>query len=516
MDNHKDGDPGCNGWGRHCHGKQLRRARRAGGVLHGTLGHSVGDGRVVVRARADAGRCGDDPPGVTLTVAGAAEAGALTLTTSGTRLVLPATPLSIAGTLIVSPGVPYASLVIGSGWLRFVGESRELFNANWKQPPLAGTWNSPSTKAPSARLRVPSKRVSFASRAAPLRRQATSAPTTVWITQASSPLPPAQFSRRRAISNAQAPPAQSSAITVDGTLATSGNPHQRQYDCGRRRRNAARQARGLTIAGALSYDPGATLAYAPAAAQTTNGETTANVGGLAVENSAGVALSKPVTVTGELALTAGSLAAGSHVVTLGSDAACSGSGDVTGSVQRNSLALATAYCFGHPDVQLTFTSDTLPTAATVTLVKRAPCRRGATHLCHRCAWLRRHGHSAAALPGERVEWQRQRQSAALAQRRHALGSGRRSSGDSSSVTVTGVTAFRLGLVRARHHHGRHHRGLSCPRIDGGVQVTWSTAMEDPERRFSPLPRTGTVRSGPCTASRIAARTGRWLRTRLYL
>ncbi|MCB9126100.1 MAG: hypothetical protein H6643_16540, partial [Caldilineaceae bacterium] len=62
------------------------------------------------------------PTGVTLTVAGAAEAGALTLTTSGTRLSLASNAtLSIAGTLIVSPGVPYASLVIGSGWLRFVG-----------------------------------------------------------------------------------------------------------------------------------------------------------------------------------------------------------------------------------------------------------------------------------------------------------------------------------------------------------------------------------------------------------
>ena len=424
------------------------------------------------------------PTGVTLTVAGAAEAGALTLTTSGTRLSLASNAtLSIAGTLIVSPGVPYASLVIGSGWLRFVGESRELFNANWEAATVGwhmefaldeGAVGTASRAIKAGELRFTSGTVATTSDIRP----DDGLDNTGIVTIAAG----AVLSTTGNIERTGTAGAQSSTITVDGTLATSGSRISANTiavgDGGTLR---VKRAGGLTIAGALSYDPGATLAYAGSSTQTTNGELTANVGGLAVENSAGVALSKPVTVTGELALTAGSLAAGSHVVTLGSDATCSGSGDVTGSVQRNSLALATAYCFGHPDVQLTFTSDTLPTAATVTLANGAAPFAGAVLRTYAIgapgfggtATVRLH-YLASELNGNDSANLRLWRNGGT--RWEVVG---RSSGDSSSVTVTGVTAF---SDWALSEHGTTTAAtivdFRATRIDGGVQVTWSTAMED--------------------------------------
>lgn len=423
------------------------------------------------------------PAGITLSISGAAEAGALTLTTSGTRLSLASNAtLSIAGTLIVTPGVPYASLVTGSGWLRFVGESRELFNANWEAATVGwhmefaldeGAVGTTSRGIKGGELRFTSGTVATTSDIRP----DDGLDNTGLLTIAAG----AALSTTGNIERTGTAGAQAASITVDGTLVTSGSRiSANTIAVGDGATLRVKRTGGLTVAGALSYDPGATLAYAGSSAQTTSGELNDSVGGLAVENAAGVALSKPVTVTGDLALTAGTLAAGSHTVTLDSGATCSGSGDVTGAVRRDTLALDTSYCFGNPDVQLTFTSGTLPTAATVTLAKGAAPFAGAVQRGYAItapgfagtATVQLH-YLAGELNGNDSANLRLWRNAG--DRWEVIG---RSSGDSSAVSVTGVTAFSDWAIS---EHGTTTAAtvldFSARRVPAGVEVAWTTSTE---------------------------------------
>ncbi len=423
------------------------------------------------------------PAGMTLTITGAAETGPLILTSSGTRLALGSgATLSIAGTLSSSPSAPSSSLITGSGWLRFVGGSRELFNSTW----------SASTDGWHMEFALDEGAVGTSSRAfkgGELRFTSGTVATTNDIrpddglgnTGILTIAAGAVLSTTGTIERTDTAGTQAASITISGTLITSGiRISANTITVGDGGTLRVKRAGGLTIAGALSYAPGATLAYAGSGAQTTSGELADSVGGLAVENSAGVALSKAVTVTGELALTAGSLAAGSHVVTLGSGATCSGSGDVTGTVRRASLALDTPACFGHPDVQLTFASGILPSSAAVTLTKGTAPFVGAV--------LRGYAISAPGFAGTatvRLHYLASElngnDSANLrlwrngGTRWEVVG---RSSGDSTSVTVTGVTAF---SDWALSEHGTTTAAtivdFTATRIGGGVQVAWSTSTE---------------------------------------
>ncbi len=423
------------------------------------------------------------PSGMTLTVTGAAEAGALTLTTSGTRLSLGSgATLSIAGVLSTTPSDPYASLVTGSGWLRFVGGSRDLFSTNWAGTTAGwrmefaldeGAVGTTARVIKAGELRFTSGTVQTTG---DIRPDSGLDNTGVLSVAAGAILSTTGNIERVATAGVQA-----GSITVSGTLITGGSRLSANtitiLDGGTLR---VRRATGLGIAGTLSYAPGATLAYAGTGAQTSGGELTDSVGGLAVENAAGVALGKPVTVTGDLALTAGPLAAGSHTVTLGSTATCSGSGDVSGTVRRDELVLGTPACFGNPDVQLTFASGTLPTAASVTLTTGAAPFSGAVQRAYAIAapgfagsaTVRLH-YLASELNGNDSANLRLWRNAG--DRWEVVG---RSSGDSSAVTVTGVTAFSDWALA---EHGSTTAAtvarFTAARIPSGVAVAWTTASE---------------------------------------
>lgn len=60
----------------------------------------------------------------------------------------------------------------------------------------------------------------------------------------------------------------------------------------------------------------------------------------------------------------------SYILTMGASSSCSGTGDVTGRVQRTTIAANTEYFFGSPYSSITFTSEgTLPTAVTFVITK---------------------------------------------------------------------------------------------------------------------------------------------------
>lgn len=122
----------------------------------------------------------------------------------------------------------------------------------------------------------------------------------------------------------------------------------------------------------LTYGPDAGLRYAGATPQAPGPELPAALPRLHVANPAGLTLPANLAVSRAITLDA-DLTTGSHLLTLGPDAACAGDHDVLGSVTRTTLAPATAYCFGHPDLRVTFHADaTLPASVTVTTSRSAP------------------------------------------------------------------------------------------------------------------------------------------------
>jgi len=115
-----------------------------------------------------------------------------------------------------------------------------------------------------------------------------------------------------------------------------------------------------------------------------NGTSAQTVGGmnapifknLTLNNAAGAVLTANATVNGVLALTAGSVAAGtgSNQLMLGSGATITsaGGGDVTGDAVRASFVTATTYGFNNPNTSINFLSGTLPTTITINLTKVKP------------------------------------------------------------------------------------------------------------------------------------------------
>lgn len=423
------------------------------------------------------------PAGMTLSVTGAAEAGTLTLATSGTRLALGSgATLSIAGTLAATPSDPYASLITGSGWLRFVGGSRDLFSTNWAATTIGwrmefaldeGAIGTTARSIKASEFRFTSGAVHTTGDIRP----DTGLDNTGVLTIAAG----AVLSTTGNIERLGTAGTQAASIAVSGTLITGGSRLSANtitiHDGGNLH---VRRATGLGIAGALSYAQGATLTYAGTGGQTTGGELTASVGGLAVENTAGVALGKTVTVTGDLALTAGSLVAGVYTVTLGSAATCSGNGDVLGTVQRSAPGLNTPACFGHPDIRLTFTSGTPPAVAAVTVTPGATPFTGAVQRAYTItapgfagtATLRLH-YLASELNGNDSANLRLWRNGG--DRWEVVG---RSSGDAGAVEVTGVTAFSAWALA---EHGSTTAAtlahFTARRVAEGVEVTWSTATE---------------------------------------
>ncbi|MGV3460632.1 MAG: hypothetical protein ACO1N9_09295 [Flavobacterium sp.] len=100
-----------------------------------------------------------------------------------------------------------------------------------------------------------------------------------------------------------------------------------------------------------------------------------------VGNTAGATATGAVTVNGILHLpnanpsaTAGSLATGTNVLTMGADAVNTGVGDVSGIIKRTSMTSNVLYTFGHPQTAIIFPPvGTLPTELTMkTVLGSAP------------------------------------------------------------------------------------------------------------------------------------------------
>lgn len=128
----------------------------------------------------------------------------------------------------------------------------------------------------------------------------------------------------------------------------------------------------------LTYAPGAVVAYAGDTTQITGPELLAAVDGLAVANAAGVTLGADVAVNDQLDLTGGDLATGAFTLDLGPAAACTGAGDVTGTIRRTTVNAGAVYCFGNPDVRVGVnTGGTTPSSITVTLAHGAAPFNGA-------------------------------------------------------------------------------------------------------------------------------------------
>jgi hypothetical protein len=319
------------------------------------------------------------PLGVTLTVSADSEVGDLTLATPGTRLSLAdSTSLSVYGTLVTT-GTTTSATITGSGWVRLAGASRTLFAPNWGAGStglrLEIALDSGATGASAQAIKGGEVLISSGAfnTTADLRPDHGADNTGRLDIAAGATLITAGNIERTGTAGAQA-----AAVTISGTLESSGariSANTITVTSGGLLR--VKRTAGLAIAGAISYAAGSTLEYAGSAAQTTAGELTTTVAALTIANAAGVTLDKSTTVNGPLALSGGALATGVYSLTLGEAATCTGGYEMTGAVQRVSPALATDYCFGHPDTKLTFTSGAPPTSAALKLTRGTPPFAGA-------------------------------------------------------------------------------------------------------------------------------------------
>ena len=112
---------------------------------------------------------------------------------------------------------------------------------------------------------------------------------------------------------------------------------------------------GAPTAKTLTYGGDAEIVYTGTSLQTTGPELpggTGGIGGLRVENPAGVKLSQGILVKDLLTL-GGDLDTGTYTLTLGPGAACAGAGDVLGTVLRPDPPVGGSYCLGNPNLQIT-------------------------------------------------------------------------------------------------------------------------------------------------------------------
>ena len=319
------------------------------------------------------------PLGVTLTVNADSEVGDLTLATPGTRLALAdATSLSVYGTLVTT-GTTTSATITGNGWVRLVGGARPLFAPNWGAGStglrLAIALDSSAVGASAQAIKGGEILISSGAfnTSADIRPDNGADNSGRLDIATGATLITAGNIERTGTAGAQA-----AAVTISGTLESSGariSANTITVTSGGLLR--VKRTTGLVIAGALTYAAGSTLEYTGSGAQATGGELTTSVAALTVANAAGVTLDKSTTVNGALALSGGPLATGNYTLTLGNDAPCTGDYEVTGAVQRLNPALATGYCFGHPNTALTFSGGTPPSSAAITVKGGTPPFAGA-------------------------------------------------------------------------------------------------------------------------------------------
>ena len=128
----------------------------------------------------------------------------------------------------------------------------------------------------------------------------------------------------------------------------------------------------IQVSGDRSFNAGANYLYNGGSAQVTGSGLPQTVNNLEIDNLSGVTLSSNVTVNGALALTNGDLNTAALTLTLAGDGeACSGSGDVIGSVARAGFTAGVSYCFGNPYTTIRFTQGA-PNAVTVRMAKDQP------------------------------------------------------------------------------------------------------------------------------------------------
>ncbi|MBI5301125.1 MAG: hypothetical protein HY868_03235 [Chloroflexi bacterium] len=137
-------------------------------------------------------------------------------------------------------------------------------------------------------------------------------------------------------------------------------------------------ANTLTLAGNLTNDGTLTtpnIAFGGSATQSIGGANAITFNNLTINNAAGVALNRNVTVNGALALSAGDLNTGSNTLDLASGATVTASGgDVVGNVRRaHAFSTGTNYTFNNESTLVNFsTLTTAPTFITINLAKSTP------------------------------------------------------------------------------------------------------------------------------------------------
>ncbi len=114
---------------------------------------------------------------------------------------------------------------------------------------------------------------------------------------------------------------------------------------------------------------GSTVTFNGTSSQAMSGASTTTFNNFTISNTTGVTSSSDLNVNGILSLTtnpsatAGSLAMGTHTLTMGGSATSTGAGDVTGIVTRTTLVAATTYSFGNQFNTIRFQNlGTLPTS----------------------------------------------------------------------------------------------------------------------------------------------------------
>lgn len=131
------------------------------------------------------------------------------------------------------------------------------------------------------------------------------------------------------------------------------------------RKGTATLSLGSPAAKTLTYGTDAEIVYAGTSLQTTGPElpgAAVGIGGLRVENTAGVKLGQGLLVKARLTL-GGDLDTGTYTLKLGPQAACAGTGDVLGTVLRPDPPVAGSYCLGNPNLQIVLPpGTTMPTS----------------------------------------------------------------------------------------------------------------------------------------------------------
>lgn len=236
---------------------------------------------------------------------------------SGTRLTInDGVTLTIYGSLS-GDNPPSQSLIKtnGSGKVKFVGGSRQLFQTSWGANPQHWTLEialDPGAIGTSASSNIKAGTLIISGGildiSGDVRPDSGSGKGKLYI-YSGAMLKVGGNIRRTSTSGSQCELVQIEGILeISGSEISAGNIVVKSGGIFRSKRT-----NGHTINGLLSYESGSVLEYAGTSAQTTGGELTSSVSNLKINNSAGVTLNSSTTVE-NLIFTEGKISTGSNTI----------------------------------------------------------------------------------------------------------------------------------------------------------------------------------------------------------